>query len=95
MNLLGWLRKRDRRPGDTPTRAEFAALTARLEALDAVQLQRELEWTEIRDQLTRQLGRMAAYAQRDRARRDGESDNGTASLRELLAVKYPKLLGGE
>jgi hypothetical protein len=95
MNLLGWLRRHDRQPLDTPTRGEFDALTHRVVALDEVQLHRELEWTELRDQLTRQLGRMAAYDQRARARADGQSDNGTASLRELLAVKYPKLLGGD
>jgi hypothetical protein len=90
VNLLGWLRKRERLPGDTPTRAEFDALTARLEALDDVQLKREMDWKEIRDQLKRYLSRAAAYEQRARQREEGEHDPTTAAL---LALKFPNNRG--
>jgi hypothetical protein len=83
MNLLGWLRNRERAPGDVVTRAEFASLAARLEALDEIQLQREMAWKEIRDQLKRYLSRAAAYEQRAREREGNEADPTTAALLQL------------
>lgn len=88
--LLDWLRKRRNAPGDTVTRAEFDALTARMEALDEVQLTREMAWKEIRDQLKRYLSRAAAYEQRARDREEGTTDR---TLDHLLAIKFPRAGG--
>jgi len=73
------------------SRADLDALTKRLEALDEVQLRREMEWQEIRERLERGLARQAAYWQRREQREEG--DSGGASLRDLLRTKYPKLGG--
>lgn len=88
--LLGWLRKRERGPGDIPTRAEFDALTKRLEALDELQILRETTFVELTTQLRRQLGRLAAYKQRDEA---GGAEDGQLDVRDLVRLKYPKIGG--
>jgi hypothetical protein len=97
MNLLGWLRKPDRDPARYVTRAEYDELLGAVHELDRVQVARELEWQNLRDQLKRQLGRLAAYKQREDAKNAAEGEEergGPASLRELLHAKYPKLSNG-
>lgn len=95
MKLLGWLRRRDLDPARYVTRAEFEGLEKAFQALDHVQLERELELKGLRDQIRRMLGRMDAHKQRDDEKEGRGSE--TATLRELLRSKYPRISnsGGE
>lgn len=91
MRVLGWLRRHDQNAGDHPSRAEFDALLKRVEALDEVQLSRELAWKEIRDQISRYLSRAAALEQRARQRESNGGDEASDHLVAVLRAKYPKL----
>jgi hypothetical protein len=90
VSLRNWLRSYVLGAGDPITRVEFDALTKAVEALDEVQLQREMAWKEIRDQLKRYLSRAAAYEQRDKARASADDTD----LAALIRTKYPRLNGG-
>lgn len=56
------------------------ALTHRLEALESMQLQRDLQWHETRDQISRHLKRIAAIDQRRRMAGDDPDQDDTLDL---------------
>lgn len=88
MRLFGFLRPHRTLVG------QVEALEKRLAELEAVQLNRELQFEETRSRIQRYLSRIAALDQKAKDR-EGESPSRNGhDLKELIRLKYPKL-GGE
>lgn len=64
---------------------EVQELHAKVVALEAAQLDREVQWTETKDQVLRHLKRVQAIRQHSQ-----EPDTGAELRNQLIARKFPK-----
>lgn len=64
---------------------DVAELRGKIEALEALQLEREVQWTETKDQVLRHLKRVQAVRQHLEAK---EADPTRPSQATVLAMKY-------
>lgn len=64
---------------------EVQALQGKIEALEALQLDREVQWTEAKDQIFRHMKRVQAIRQHA-----SEPDTGAELRNQLIARKFPK-----
>jgi hypothetical protein len=64
---------------------DVGELRGKIEALEAVQLERELQWTETKDQVLRHLKRVQAIRQHQL-----EPDLGAELRKQLIARKFPR-----
>lgn len=64
---------------------EVQGLRAAVEALEAVQLEREVQWTETKDQLLRHLKRVQAIKQHQ-----SQADDRSDLVAHVLARKFPR-----
>lgn len=67
--------------------AEVGELRGKIEALEALQLDREVQWTETKDQVLRHLKRVQAIRQHQEA---AEEPSSRPSQATVLAMKYGK-----
>lgn len=65
--------------------AEVRELTGKIEALEALQTDREVQWTEAKDQIFRHMKRVQAIRQHA-----SEPDHGAELRNQLIARKFPK-----
>lgn len=65
-------------------RVEVTELRSEIEALQALQLEREIQWTETKDQVLRHLKRVQAIRQHQ----DEREESGRPSQATVLAMKY-------
>lgn len=65
--------------------AEVTVLRQQVEALEATQLDREVQWTEAKDQIFRHMKRVQAIRQHA-----SEPDTGAELRNQLIARKFPK-----
>lgn len=66
---------------------DVGELREKIEALEALQLEREIQWTETKDQVLRHLKRVQAIRQHQEA---AEAEPGRPSQATVLAMKYGK-----
>lgn len=71
----------------------LGALAARLDALEALQLKRELEWAEVQEKVLRYLKRVATIEQRASERAEGATAD-PVQLAVLRSKYPPKQAGG-
>lgn len=64
---------------------DVGELRSKIEALEALQLEREVQWTETKDQVLRHLKRVQAIRQHQQ---DAEEPAGRPSLAAVIAAKY-------
>lgn len=64
--------------------AEVKELTGKIEALEALQTDREVQWTEAKDQIFRHMKRVQAIRQHSQ-----EPDLGAELRNQLIARKFP------
>lgn len=65
---------------------DVGELREKIEALEALQLEREIQWTETKDQVLRHLKRVQAIRQHQEA----NEEPGRPSQATVLAMKYGK-----
>lgn len=80
MTLRGWLRNW--------LAPDLRALEERVEALEALQLKREVAWAEARDAIYRHVQRAEAIEQRRAQREGGSQDAARTPLSTVLAAKF-------
>lgn len=85
-------------PSDTCTHPfvdpeAFQALAKRVEELERIQLDRELQWTETKDKLLRYLKRVQELDRRDQPQ-EPETPAGRPSLSSVISAKFPRQTGG-
>jgi hypothetical protein len=69
------------------------SLEARVRELEAIQLQREIEWAAVSEKLQRYLKRISAVEGRAAAREEGGGEL-APQTRALLQMKFPQQKGG-
>lgn len=89
MGLLSWWR-RTRQARIASLVQEVFALKARVTELEEVQLRREVEWRETKDQVLRHLKRINAVKQHEDAREAASQsgDHERPPVAAVLAAKY-------
>lgn len=92
--LRAFLHPVDHLPAPPTLEGRVEALEAKIAALEALQLDRELQWTETKDKLLRYLKRVQELDRRHGGAGNGSDDGHAAALAQVLALKYPKR-GGE
>jgi hypothetical protein len=88
--LRAFLHPVDHLPAPPTLVARLEALEAKLAALETLQLDRELQWTETKDKLLRYLKRVQELDRRHGSNSGGEGDAHASALAQVLALKYPK-----
>jgi hypothetical protein len=81
-------------PGHGEPQPDFAALAARVSALEDLQLKREVEWAEVSEKVLRYLRRIAAVEQRQKEREEAEDTSATTDPKQLAAVLKSKFHSG-
>lgn len=97
MGLIARIRRRFSPPQPPPAPSPIVdpnalqALADRVERLEAMQLDRELQWTETKDKLLRYLKRVQEL---DRRAADPATADRANQLANVISAKFPRAAGG-
>jgi hypothetical protein len=80
-------------PDHAEPQHDIGALTARVSALEDLQLKRELEWADVSERVLRYLKRTASIEQRMKDQQESSAGADPVSI-ALLRSKYPHANGG-